>query len=221
MKILIVAATDLELNPILRSFSKLSRNKFEYGGHLLEVLQTGVGMMATSYHLGRTLHHHQYDLALNLGICGAFDRSIELSEVVLVESDVAIEEGAEDGEDWISLEDMGLRGKDEFPYSNGLLKASVPNQLKDALNYKKVKAISVNRVLGNSSSIQKMHSYYPAEIESMEGAAVFYSCSMAKVDCIQLRAVSNYVENRNKEEWQIEEALTNLADATLKLLENV
>jgi len=46
----------------------------------------------------------------------------------------------------------------------------------------------------------------------MEGAAVFYACKRENIDCLQIRSVSNYVEPRNKENWQIGLAIRNLND---------
>jgi futalosine hydrolase len=48
------------------------------------------------------------------------------------------------------------------------------------------------------------------QIESMEGAAFFYACRQAGVPCMQIRAVSNYVEKRNRDNWQIGLAVKNL-----------
>lgn len=39
-----------------------------------------------------------------------------------------------------------------------------------------------------------------------------------EVPCLQLRAISNYVEKRNRDAWEIELALSNLAEETLRTL---
>jgi futalosine hydrolase len=55
----------------------------------------------------------------------------------------------------------------------------------------------------------------------MEGAAVFYACEQEGMPCAQIRAISNYVERRNKASWQVDLALKNLNDWLQKfLLEN-
>jgi futalosine hydrolase len=48
------------------------------------------------------------------------------------------------------------------------------------------------------------------QIESMEGAAFFYACRQLNVPCLQIRAVSNYVEKRNRDNWHIGLAIKNL-----------
>ena len=52
--------------------------------------------------------------------------------------------------------------------------------------------------------------YHP-DIETMEGAAFFYVCSREKIPFMALRAVSNIVEPRDREKWNIELALANLS----------
>jgi futalosine hydrolase len=52
--------------------------------------------------------------------------------------------------------------------------------------------------------------YSHAEIESMEGAAFLFACNQTKVSCRQIRAVSNYVEKRDRSKWNIPLAITNL-----------
>ena len=45
----------------------------------------------------------------------------------------------------------------------------------------------------------------------MEGAAFFYVCSMEHIPFIQLRAISNRVELRNRKAWKMDLALANVA----------
>ena len=44
----------------------------------------------------------------------------------------------------------------------------------------------------------------------MEGATVFKVCKEMKIPCIQIRSISNKVEKRNKENWNLDLAISNL-----------
>jgi futalosine hydrolase len=44
----------------------------------------------------------------------------------------------------------------------------------------------------------------------MEGAAFFYACLLAEVSFVEVRSISNYVEKRNRDNWKMTEAITNL-----------
>jgi futalosine hydrolase len=90
---------------------------------------------------------------------------------------------------------------------SGLCKTlNIPNHY----GLKQATAITVNTVHGNEPSIKKLADRLQPQLESMEGAAFFYACRQADVPCLQIRAVSNYVEKRNRDAWRIELAIKNL-----------
>ena len=208
MKILIIAATQSELEPIQQKLGK-GKAPFE-----ITYLATGVGMIATTFELTSVLTKTHFDLAINIGIAGAFDRSIELGEVVEVVKDQFAEELVEDGDDLKSYHQIGLRDEDEAPFVKGVLN----NSYQTVSEFKKANAITVNKVHGNDFSIKRIKERLDPQVESMEGAAFFYTCNRMEVPTLQLRAISNYVEKRNREEWKIGLALNNLAEATASLI---
>lgn len=211
MNILIVAATQFELDSIWEIVEENRDHQFFF-------LKTGVGITATSYWLGRTLNSEFHDLAINIGLAGAFDRSLKLGEVVNVIEDQLSEEGAEDDSNFISLDELGLREETNFTVYDGKFKSTyeLPNS-----KLKKVRGITVNTVHGNEASIQAIQSRLNPQVESMEGAAFLYACNSSKVPCLQIRSISNYVEKRNRANWKIELALNNLADAIQVILKQL
>ncbi len=198
MKTLIVAATQPEIQPLLNFFG--DEKPFD-------VLLTGVGMVATAFALGNQFAKKKYDLAVNLGIAGSFDRSLALGEVVEVEEDTLSELGAENDSEFLPVETLGF-GESIFKPINPML----------FLPVKKVRAITVNTVHGNENSIQNITKRLQPQLESMEGAAFFYACKNSMVSSIQIRSVSNYVEKRNRENWKIGLAVKNLNDFAIDLL---
>src|ERR1700761_3207916 len=105
MRLLIVAATGFEVESLK---SKVESQDFGLKNLDLVLLTTGVGMVATAFSLGKHLATNQYDLAINLGIAGSFDRNITLGEVVEVIEDGFPELGAEDDEEFLSIEKLGF-----------------------------------------------------------------------------------------------------------------
>jgi len=201
MKTLLVAATRPEIQPLLDHFGEEKP---------FDVLITGVGMVATAFALGERFAQQKYDLAVNLGIAGSFDRNIALGEVAEVVEDILAELGAEDGDNFLPIETMGF-GESTFYSTNPML----------LLPTKKLRAITVNTVHGEETSIQKTTARLQPQLESMEGAAFFYACKRSIVPSVQIRAVSNYVEKRNRENWKIGLAVKNLNDFAIELLEKV
>src|SRR5258706_14009369 len=89
-------------------------DSYTHGPHEVDVLITGVGMVATAAWCSRALTQHAYDFALNIGVCGSFDSFLEPGTVVHVVSDRLSELGAEDGDAFLALDDLQLSGESEF-----------------------------------------------------------------------------------------------------------
>ena len=100
MTILIVTATEAELAPFAAELRA-------HPHHRIELLTTGVGMVATAAWCSRAFAERRYDLALNLGVCGSFDRALSPGTVVHVIADRISELGAEDGEHLLTA--VGVR----------------------------------------------------------------------------------------------------------------
>ena len=212
MRVLVVAATEFEvggLMPEVRIKNQESRVKNQD----IEILVTGVGMVATAFALGKHLATNQYDLAINLGIAGSFDRSITLGDLVEVVEDSFSELGAEDDEEFLSIEKLGF-GEANFKPSVRLYDFGITD-------IRQVSAITVNTVHGNETSIKKLSHRIKPQLESMEGAAFFYACKQAGVPGMQIRAVSNYVEKRNRDAWMIGLAIKNLNSFAAELLKGL
>ena len=229
MRILVVVATEKEVGPLISEFgisiSDLSKTGNQDSNtsansdcQLLtancQLLISGVGMVATAFALGRHLSANTYDLVVNLGIAGSFDRSIALGEVVEITEDTFAELGAEDDLSFLPIADMGF-GEATFYPSKKL--ADLYN-LFNTFNLKQTTAITVNTVHGNEASIKKVLERLVPQIESMEGAAFFYACKELNVPCLQIRAVSNYVEKRNRANWNIGLAIKNLNTFAVEFL---
>src|SRR5262245_4790750 len=105
-------------------------------------------MVATAAWCSRTLGGDSYDLALNLGICGSFDRTLGLGTPVHVVSDCLPELGAEDGDAFISIHDLGLLGRGEFPFRDGRLMNDAPPANATLAQLPPVRGITVNTAHG-------------------------------------------------------------------------
>lgn len=208
MRILFVAATEFEISGFIES------QKSKVKSQNISFLITGVGMVATAFALGRELATNQYNLAINLGIAGSFDRDIALGDIIEITEDTIAELGAEDDATFLPISQMGF-GESNFKASKQLSTIYTGQSIRQA------SAITVNTVHGNEESIQKIQQRLNVQIESMEGAAFFFACREAGVPCLQIRAVSNYVEKRNRDAWQIGLAVKNLNTFAMELLNSL
>ena len=175
-------------------------------------------MVATAVWCSERFARERYDLALNFGVCGAFVPALPLAGAVHVVSDTFAELGAEDGERFLSLEQLGLLGADEFPFRAGRIANVAPPRNPALQGLRKVSGITVNTVHGDDASIAAVVERLQPDVESMEGAAFMYACLMHQVPFAQVRAVSNVVERRNRSAWKVREALDALARAALDVV---
>ena len=206
-KILIVAATYDELALTFAHFGWTKTRLLEQPD--FDVLITGVGIAATAFAMGQQIKG-DYSLILNVGIAGSFDRNLMLGSLVNITSDTFSELGAEDGDRFIPIDELGFG---QSSYTSNFI-----SERKIVADLTSVNGITVNTVHGNEHSIQKTVGRLAVTTESMEGAAVFYAAQQLNTPALQVRSISNYVETRNRDNWQIGLALTNLNEWLINYL---
>lgn len=213
MNILLTSATLFEIEPTinwLRARAETEAgNVLNFNSVSVEVLFTGVGLTAVGYALGNRFGGGELPtLAIQAGVGGAIDRSIPLTEVVRISSERFGDLGAEDKDGrHLSLGEIGLPPGPPFN-QNGVIIAPAGVA---SLPFREVAGISVNQVTGSAGSIARLVKRFPeAQVESMEGTAFFYACLRNGVEPLQLRAISNYVEPRNRDNWKMKEAIAAL-----------
>jgi futalosine hydrolase len=220
MNLLLVSATHFEIRPFLDQLPMVAKHDEQWSTYRLgeldiDALITGVGMVPTAFFLGRQLMQKQYDMAINAGVAGSFSHSIPLGTVVNVTEDWIPEFGAEDGENFLSVFDLGFVDSDTPPFTRGRL-VNPENTRNERINYKvvhklmTVTGITSNTIRGTAATIDRIKRLAPADIESMEGAAFFYACLSSNIPCLQIRSISNRVEERDKSQWNLNLALKNL-----------
>jgi futalosine hydrolase len=218
MNILIVAATQFEVQPLLDfleiNYSALGmQNPVKtFHNKQIQVLVTGVGMVNTAFMMGNCANK-AYDLIINVGVAGAFDKNLQMGQLVEITKDCLSELGAENDAEFLTYDQLNLGGTHVF--SNRM--TDTFEKLNDL---QKVAGITVNTIHGNDASIEKVKQLYNPSIESMEGAAFFATC-LNKNQYTQIRAISNYVEKRNKSKWNMPLAIKNLNEFLISFIEGI
>jgi futalosine hydrolase len=222
MRILLASATFGEIKIVFDKLKLIEKKTDFFSRHQLakkeiDILITGVGIASTAYQLGKILSVNKYDFAINFGIAGSFNKSLTLGTVVNVESDIISELGAENENSFLKFNELNLSKsiidksiwncKNKFKISNMAI-----------LGLPKVKGITVNTVHANKNSIKNIIALFDPDIETMEAAPFLHICNVEKIKCAQIRSISNYVEERNLDNWKIDLAIKNLNDVALKIL---
>jgi futalosine hydrolase len=207
MQILLCAATSFEIQPAIDHIEAEMNGK-------VDVLITGIGSMQTAYHLTRQIHKNKPGLIIQAGIAGSFEETLGI-KLVAIDRDAPADLGVTENGKFLSVFNMGLSDADSFPFTNGWLVN--PHSLLKEPDIEKVAGITVNEVTTNRERIAYFRSM-GAYVESMEGAALHYVALMENIPFLQLRAISNYIGERDKSKWKIKESVAALNTKLIPIL---
>jgi futalosine hydrolase len=214
LKILFVTATSMEAEVLGRVKAiQIIPGGYLYGNITISVLVAGVGSVSTAWEMQKWIYANgRPDVALNAGIAGSYREEIKIGDVVMPLSDCFADSGVEDGDRFLTLSEAGLADADQSPFIDGVIRADP--RYRELMNgiLKPVKAITVNTATGSEATRDRLIKKYDPDIETMEGATFFYICSREKIPFLALRAISNIVEIRNRDKWDIKLALSALEE---------
>jgi futalosine hydrolase len=200
MKILVCAATNFELKRISEQFQNQD----------IDFAVTGIGPVFTTFNLTEILNQKKYDLVINIGICGAFSEWLQVGDCVNVMKEQFGDFGVTDHTDFQTVFDLKFLDKMDDPFAGGALWADMFYAAEIPL--REASGLTVSNASGEAGQIEFRRKKFGANIETMEGAAVFYVCAQKKVPVVQIRCVSNRVEPRDTSAWNVPLALKNLSE---------
>lgn len=218
MNCLVVSATVLEIKPFIQHCR--STNKLDYIDLQLDFLVTGVGAINTTYALMKHLQVKKPDIIIMAGIAGAMDRTIQLGDVVAVKHEVLADLGVQEKDGYKDVFDLKLLAANEFPFKQKRL-TNPFKVLTERTKLPLAGSITVNQISTSKKVAELYQTKYKAKIENMEGAALHLVCMKEDIPFVQIRSISNYVGERNKQKWKLKEAVQNLNKELIRLVENL
>jgi futalosine hydrolase len=223
-KILLVTATGFEVQPTLDFFGCSVAALQGLGvpgayieGATFDCLVTGVGQLQCAAHLMSRLSEAKYSLVVQAGVAGSFSERYPKRSVVVVGEELLGDCGAEAGDAFLEIGDMGLLPKEGAPFRDGVLRAVQPAQV-GLLGLPSVRSVTVNRTLAHPKSIEWIRQRFSPDIANMEGAALFYVCLLKDVPFVQIRSISDMVGPRDKASWDLSGAIGALNPHVIRLL---
>lgn len=217
-KILILCSTIAEAQGFIEvSIKKISDHHFAIKPNI-HLLISGIGIQKTTFNLTKVLLENSYDLVINFGLAGVYENKLELGSLVNIMEEVYADLGVISHKNIHTIFDLNLESANEFPFSEGILrnKTIIPEFFQDLPT---VKGATVNSLYTSEiSNFQRVESF-GVQVETMEGAAVFYVCSMLKIPFLQIRAISNVVGERDKSKWAINSTIQKLNSTIASALE--
>lgn len=220
MRIALVSATSFEVQPFIdylqQSWTGEAQDDWQNGPVHLRQLITGPGIPGTIYGLTRLHYAWPVDLVIHAGIAGAFDVKVPLGTTYQVISERFADLGVEERDGaFTDIFSMGLLDRNSAPFSDGKL---INKQAQDFDFLPRAHGLTVNRVSGHRDSIARLRKTYTGDLESMEGAGVFYVCLQEGTPFLAIRSVSNHVEPRQRDQWNLPLAIEQLNQTLIKII---
>ena len=192
-KYLFTAATAFEMAAFLKAWQSPDPP---------ETLLSGVGIVESAMNLCKRLccEDLTYTAVINFGIAGAYiDDSGEtkagLLDICLAEKEILADFGICLTDRISPFRENGVSVEDRFSLDQNLLARAA-----EILNKKEITATGTRR---RGISLAQSHD---ALCENMEGAALARVCKAFALPLLEIRCISNMVEDRDRERWQIPQA---------------
>lgn len=219
MKILVTAAEEQELRRAERAFDMVKKSKDVKAQ--VEFRLTGIGAVQACHCVTREVvaaaaAGDPYNLVVNLGIAGSYDlEAFPIGSAAVISREHFADLGFGSEEGFSDLFQYGILEKDDFPYTKGALARQLlpyPHIEKVLEKYGAGAGATVQCVTGTQARCKEIVDMYNPQIESMEGAGVYYAALMEKVPFFELRTVSNAVGERDTSKWESKAALDTLEE---------
>lgn len=200
---LVTAATEFEMQPF-------RENYLEDEG--LELI-TGVGPVETAVRLMSFLNENSANVkaVVNFGVGGAYVEPGNIPQAELL--DICLAENEILGDLGVCLENsieritgQGLEVQDTFAMDAGLLQKAKQALQESRIIFHVGNFITVNCTSGTKKRGAILARQFSGLCENMEGAAVARVCREFNLPCLEVRCISNLVEDRDTNRWKLKQA---------------
>ena len=199
--LLVAVATEKEIKPLKHFFTAFEG---------VEAFVTGMGPVTSAASLGSylALHGSRIDGVFNIGVAGAYINSgLAMLDICLAQQEflgdfgICMHDGIRDF-------DPGLLKSDASPlFNNDLVRQFKTLLAHQNIAFADVNFVTVNCTSGTAERGEFLRKKFDAGCENMEWAAVAMVCKNFNIPCVELRCISNMVEDRDIESWQLAEAI--------------
>ncbi|MEW6107937.1 MAG: futalosine hydrolase [Nitrospirota bacterium] len=204
---------------------------------------SGIGKTNASHATTLLIHNFAPELIINFGVGGAYPYSgLGIGDIAIAEKEIYGDEGVFDKKGLHGVDFIGIpflkKGRriyfNEFPFHKGLVRkvakaveaslvpqpavTHLPKRDKRMANTSSGIFVTVSTCTGTRERAIELGKKFNAICENMEGAAVAHICCEYDIPCIEIRGISNIVEDRDTGKWDIRLASENCQKALLGLL---
>lgn len=176
-----------------------------------------VGAVPTAVSIMKIATAQRFDFAINLGFCGARDKSLTIGESVAVSHDTFFDYGFVRPSGFVPLQAT------PFPMHHcdpdGWIVATAPCLLECIHSPLRVRRGYTMAYPSQGGSISAFGRAFPkSSVETMEGAAFAFATSELGIPALSIRTVSNYCARGAAAQWSIQKAQKGVRDAFIAAL---
>ncbi len=193
------------------------------GAQPVTLLTTGIGATNTAHALTCYLQEQRPQRVVQIGVGGAYpDSGAGVGDLALASKEYYGDLGVRTPNGWQGAEQIGIAVLDNghsyyncFPTDEQWVQraaAALPEALVGAF-------VTVQECTGTDELALERGRCFGALCENMEGAAAAHLCALYEVPFAELRAMSNIVEQRRRERWDLRGAAARAQAAAHQLLE--
>lgn len=236
--IVIIAAVRQEielLEKALEHSGRVTSGGFEYmegtiGNLRVVVCAGGVGKVNAAAATAVMIDRYQPSMVINTGCAGAYIGSgLSIGNLVVASEEVLAGDGVVVAAGWKdlrymnipSVEQGGMRCYNLLPLSRHASEKAMRLADYYGVFLMRGRSATVSTCSGTRERGAELSKRWNAVIENMEGAAVAQICLRCGVDCLEIRGISNMVEERDLKRWDIPRAVESAQRFVLKYLEEM
>lgn len=184
-------------------------------GRAVILLPAGMGKVNAAQAATALLESRRVRGILNFGVAGAYPGSgLEVGDVALASACIYGDEGVEAPTGWMSTEGIGiplLERRGVRTFNEFALDGARVQRARESLEAEGIRAavgpfVTLSACSGTAARGEELTQRFGALCEGMEGAALAHVAALYDVPFVELRAVSNHVEDRDLSRWRLRDA---------------
>lgn len=237
-RIVVTASTMMEISLLVKQTEAASVSgggqlelfRAELGGKELLLARTGIGKVNGAWAATVLLERFAPDLLVNTGCGGAFPGcGLSVGDLAVADSECLADEGVRTPQGWQGLDLIGIpvshRGGERI-FNRVPLDAERARHAHDAACSRGFRALlgpflTVSTCSGTTEQGEELLRRFPGICENMEGGAVAQVAFGYGVPMLEVRGISNMVEDRDLARWDLKRAVEEAQRFLLHYLESL
>lgn len=194
---------------------------------------SGMGKANAAHAATILLERFSPDMLIVFGVGGAYPSSgLKVGDIAVAEKEIYGDEGVLLKDGFHDTESIGIpllkNGRknyfNEFPLDKKLVRKALRSLAfsarRSAFSLQSGNFLTVSTCTGTRKRAIELRNRFGAICENMEGAAAAHICATFKVPLLETRGISNIVEDRDKNKWDLKLAAKNCQEAVIEVIRN-